>query len=57
VVAPTGRLALISGQAAVDRQGKVMGKGDIKVQVRQTLEDLKAVWERADNVGHRPGSA
>ncbi len=34
-----------------------MGKGDIKVQVRQTLEDLKAVWERADNVGHRPGSA
>lgn len=36
-------LLFISGQASIDGAGKVVGKGDIKAQVAQTLENLKAV--------------
>ncbi len=32
VIASSGRLAFISEQAAVDRQGKIVGKGGIKAQ-------------------------
>ena len=38
-------LLFISGIVAFDPQGNVVGKGDIKVQTRQVLENLKAVLE------------
>lgn len=36
-------LIFISGQASIDEKGNVVGKGDIKAQTRQTLENLKSV--------------
>lgn len=38
-----GNLLFISGQVALDTQGNVVGKGDIKAQTRQVLENLKAI--------------
>ncbi len=40
-----GALIFTAGQVAYDRQGNVVGKGDVKAQTRQTLENLKAVLE------------
>ena len=36
-----GRLILLSGQASIDDQGNVAGKGDMKLQVRTSLEAVK----------------
>jgi reactive intermediate/imine deaminase len=36
-------LLFISGQASIDEKGNVVGKGDIKAQTRQTLENMKSV--------------
>jgi len=36
-------LLFISGQASIDEKGGVMGKGDIKAQTGQTLENMKKV--------------
>jgi reactive intermediate/imine deaminase len=36
-------LLFISGQASIDEKGDVIGKGDIKAQTRQTLENMKKV--------------
>ena len=41
-VVPAGRLAFIAGQVAIDRDGQIVGAGDVKAQTRQTLENLKA---------------
>jgi enamine deaminase RidA (YjgF/YER057c/UK114 family) len=41
-LAGPGRLYCISGQVAVDVQGNLVGKGDIRVQTRQVLENIKA---------------
>jgi len=38
-------LLFISGIVAFDSQGNVVGKGDIKAQTLQVLENLKAVLE------------
>jgi reactive intermediate/imine deaminase len=35
-------LLFISGQASIDKNGNLVGKGDIKAQTRQTLENMKA---------------
>ncbi|HKB82692.1 MAG TPA: RidA family protein [Burkholderiales bacterium] len=40
-VARGGSLAFISGQVAVDAQGKVVGAGDIHAQAVQVFENLK----------------
>lgn len=40
-VATGGSLAFISGQVAVDGQGKVVGEGDIEAQAVQVFENLK----------------
>lgn len=40
-VANGGSLAFISGQVAVDSQGKVVGAGDIQAQAVQVFENLK----------------
>ena len=42
VVAQPGRLAYISGQVALDHDGKLVGEGDIVVQARQVFENLRA---------------
>ena len=38
-------LLFISGIVAFDSQGKVVGKGDIRAQTRQVLENLKSILE------------
>ncbi|MPZ23770.1 MAG: RidA family protein [Dehalococcoidia bacterium] len=40
-----GRIAHISGQVALDGQGNLVGKGDIKAQTEQVLENLKLAIE------------
>jgi enamine deaminase RidA (YjgF/YER057c/UK114 family) len=36
-----GRLVLLSGQAAIDDDGRVVGKGDMQGQVRAALEAVR----------------
>jgi len=36
-----GRLVLLSGQASIDDQGNVIGKGDMEMQVRTSLEAVR----------------
>jgi enamine deaminase RidA (YjgF/YER057c/UK114 family) len=43
VVARAGRLLVIAGQVARDRDGNVVGKGDLVAQFRQVCENLHAV--------------
>ena len=40
-----GRPVYISGQVALDREGELVGPGDIRAQARQVLENLKAALE------------
>ncbi|HVL69686.1 MAG TPA: RidA family protein [Vicinamibacterales bacterium] len=42
-----GSLLFIAGQTAADRDGKVVGKGDIDAQAEQVFENLKAVLDAA----------
>lgn len=42
VSATGGRTIYISGQVSVNAKGEVVGKGDMKAQVVQTFENLKA---------------
>jgi len=42
-----GRLLYISGQVAWDTSGDVVGKGDVRAQARQTLENLRRVLQAA----------
>jgi len=42
-----GTVVFISGQVAVDSQGKVVGKGDIEAQAVQVFENLKLALEAA----------
>lgn len=41
------RLIFVSGQLARDRDGRVVGAGDMRAQLRQTLENVKAALEAA----------
>jgi len=41
-LAGPGRLYFVSGQVAVNAQGQLVGKGDIRAQTRQVLENIKA---------------
>ena len=47
VKVPAGRLIFVSGQVARNAAGETVGKGDIRAQTRQTLENVKAVLEAA----------
>jgi reactive intermediate/imine deaminase len=40
-----GNFVFTSGQVARNPQGEIVGKGDIKVQTRQALENIKSVLE------------
>lgn len=42
-----GRLVFISGQVALDREGKLVGPGDLEAQARQVFANLKAALEAA----------
>src|SRR6266566_4219848 len=41
VTATGGKTVYISGQVSVDERGEVVGKGDLRAQAEQTLENLK----------------
>ncbi len=41
------RLIFISGQLARDKDGRIVGAGDMRAQLRQTLENVKAALEAA----------
>jgi 2-iminobutanoate/2-iminopropanoate deaminase len=47
VVAEGRRMIFISGQLARDRHGQVVGRGDMRAQLRQVGENLKAALEAA----------
>jgi len=39
----SGNMIYVSGQVAVNPDGQIVGKGDMRAQTRQTLENIKAV--------------
>jgi len=43
VKSSSGNLLFISGQISVDAKGNLVGKGDIKAQTRQVLENIQAI--------------
>lgn len=47
VVAAGRRIIFVSGQLARDQHGNVVGKGDMRAQIRQVGENLKAALEAA----------
>jgi 2-iminobutanoate/2-iminopropanoate deaminase len=47
VVVEGRRTVFVSGQLARDRQGNVVGKGDMRAQIRQVGENVKAALEAA----------
>ncbi len=47
ILADGGRLLFIAGQTASDKNGNVVGKGDIRAQTRQVFENIRAVLEAA----------
>jgi 2-iminobutanoate/2-iminopropanoate deaminase len=40
-------LIFVSGQLARDKEGRIVGAGDMRAQLRQTLENVKAALEAA----------
>jgi len=42
-----GSLVFIAGQVALDQQGNLVGKGDIRAQAQQVFENVKAMLESA----------
>ncbi len=42
-----GNLIYVSGQVALDPDGKLVGEGDIRVQTRQAMENIKTVLAAA----------
>lgn len=47
IVTEGGRLLFIAGQTAMDREGNVVGKGDIEKQAEQVFRNLGAVLTAA----------
>lgn len=43
VIQGPGQVVYLKGQVALNADGKVVGKGDMRAQVRQTLENIQAV--------------
>ena len=42
VVSATGRMIFVAGQIAMDKEGKVVGPGDLRAQTVQVLENVEA---------------
>ena len=47
VKVPAGQMVFVSGQVSRNAQGELVGKGDIRAQTRQTMENVKSVLEAA----------
>ena len=47
ILAEGGKLLFIAGQTASDKDGNVVGKGDIEAQTEQVFKNLRAVLEEA----------
>src|SRR5262249_20167467 len=47
VVAQPGKLIYVSGQVALNAAGEVVGKGDLRAQVTQVMENLKTALAAA----------
>ena len=47
VMAEGQRMLFISGMTARDKDGNIVGKGDMKAQTRQVMENIKAILEKA----------
>ena len=47
ILAKGGKLLFIAGQTASDRDGNVVGKGDIEAQTHQVFKNLSAVLKEA----------
>src|SRR5262245_9491558 len=43
VIQGTGQVVYLKGQVALDREGQVVGTGDMRAQTRQALENIEAV--------------
>lgn len=43
VIQGEGQVIYLKGQVSLDRDGKVVGKGDMRAQTRRTLENIQAV--------------
>lgn len=41
----SGRMVLVSGQVAVDKDGNIVGKGDMRAQTKQVFENLKTALQ------------
>lgn len=42
-----GRLVFVSGQVAVDKDGQIVGRGDLGIQTRKAFENLTAALKGA----------
>jgi enamine deaminase RidA (YjgF/YER057c/UK114 family) len=47
VAAQTGKLVYVSGQVPLNARGEVVGKGDLRAQVTQVMENLKTALAAA----------
>jgi reactive intermediate/imine deaminase len=47
VDAPATRVIYIAGQVPLDREGRLVGEGDLEAQARQVFENLTAALEAA----------
>jgi len=47
ILADGGKLLFVAGQTASDKDGNVVGKGDIEAQTAQVFKNLAAVLEEA----------
>ena len=47
VVTASGTMVFISGQIALDKEGKIVGPGDMRAQAAQVYENLKAALAAA----------
>ncbi len=43
VIQGEGQLVYLKGQVALDRQGQIVGAGDMRAQVRKVLENIRTV--------------
>ena len=47
VVAKPGKIVFVAGQVALDKEGKLVGKDDLKAQATQVFENLKTALAAA----------
>jgi enamine deaminase RidA (YjgF/YER057c/UK114 family) len=50
VIQGAGQMVYLKGQVALDRQGQIVGAGDMRAQTRKTLENIASVL---DEIGGR----